>query len=252
MLGRVRETLSLQSLLDAIGDEGLQEVADCALTSAHGAADPDRYREAVAEEVGAAIDDLTPREMLVFTLRHGLDGDEPLTLDAVGRRLGVTRERVRQIEKKATERVRDLLVARGALDLPAGAAAARATRRPAHRRPPQTAPTPAPRPLRPAAPPRPRPSAAHQPTLPPVDGPVPGTTPGSPRPVTVRRTVHGTGQIMVESQSIDLGPAFRGKIVSVVVDDELYRVILDGRQVTTARRHPSLAGRRVYGAGTLA
>ncbi len=41
-----------------------------------------------------------------MTLRFGLDGEEPKTLQEIGERLGVSRERVRQIESRAKEKIR--------------------------------------------------------------------------------------------------------------------------------------------------
>lgn len=54
----------------------------------------------------AALDELTPREKDVILLRYGLNGDEPKTLEEVGRELEVTRERVRQIEASALAKLR--------------------------------------------------------------------------------------------------------------------------------------------------
>ena len=52
------------------------------------------------------LDDLEPRERAVIECRFGL-GDEPIqTLQVIGQRLGLSRERVRQIEAKALERLR--------------------------------------------------------------------------------------------------------------------------------------------------
>ena len=45
-----------------------------------------------------ALLSLPDREREVVTLRYGIDGNEPRTLEEIGRRLGLTRERVRQIE----------------------------------------------------------------------------------------------------------------------------------------------------------
>lgn len=53
-----------------------------------------------------ALDSLTPREVGVLTLRFGLDGDGPRTLDEVGRQYGVTRERIRTIEGRALDKLR--------------------------------------------------------------------------------------------------------------------------------------------------
>ncbi|PWW23481.1 RNA polymerase RpoS-like sigma 38 subunit [Geodermatophilus normandii] len=66
-----------------------------------------------ASEVGADVDALSralgrlsPREAAVLRFRHGFDGDDPRTLDEIGTRFGLTRERIRQIESKALSRLR--------------------------------------------------------------------------------------------------------------------------------------------------
>ena len=56
---------------------------------------------------------LTDREIEVLILRYGLFGGQPHTLEEVGRIYQVTRERIRQIEKKAFHKMRDLLTGRG-------------------------------------------------------------------------------------------------------------------------------------------
>ena len=53
---------------------------------------------------------LTTRELAVLTRRYGLDGGEPQTLARIGAALGVTRERVRQIERLALDTVRQSAV----------------------------------------------------------------------------------------------------------------------------------------------
>ena len=63
--------------------------------------------EGVAHEVDRrALAMLTAREREVISLRFGLVSDDPLTLDEVGRRFGLTRERIRQIEAKALARLK--------------------------------------------------------------------------------------------------------------------------------------------------
>jgi RNA polymerase primary sigma factor len=52
------------------------------------------------EEVDAVLSMLSFRERKVLELRYGLTGDEPKTLEDVGRYFGVTRERIRQIESR--------------------------------------------------------------------------------------------------------------------------------------------------------
>ena len=52
-----------------------------------------------------ALDELPERERTVVALRYGIDGGEPTPLREIGRRLGITPERVRQIESKALGRL---------------------------------------------------------------------------------------------------------------------------------------------------
>jgi RNA polymerase primary sigma factor len=53
------------------------------------------------------LDQMDPREAKVLRLRFGLDGEEPMTLKDIGGRLGLTRERVRQIEREALGKLRE-------------------------------------------------------------------------------------------------------------------------------------------------
>ena len=53
----------------------------------------------------SALDSLPEREREVVTLRYGIDGREPRTLEEIGRCLGLTRERVRQIELESLRRL---------------------------------------------------------------------------------------------------------------------------------------------------
>ena len=58
------------------------------------------------EEVASWLDALTTDERKVIMLRFGLDGDDPQTLEKIGKIFGVTRERIRQIEQKALNKLR--------------------------------------------------------------------------------------------------------------------------------------------------
>ena len=64
-------------------------------------------------ELAAVLDDLAPNERMVLRRRFGLDGDEPETLEAIGKRLDYSRERIRQIEAAGLRKLRALLKARG-------------------------------------------------------------------------------------------------------------------------------------------
>jgi RNA polymerase primary sigma factor len=59
-----------------------------------------------ASELACALEHLNPRMRRVLALRFGLDGEPPQTLEEVGEALGVTRERVRQIESRALQELR--------------------------------------------------------------------------------------------------------------------------------------------------
>ncbi|MCP3177862.1 MAG: sigma-70 family RNA polymerase sigma factor [Desulfuromonadales bacterium] len=55
------------------------------------------------------LDTLSDNERDILTLRFGLDDREPQTLDTIGKRFGVTRERIRQIEAKSLEKLRKIM-----------------------------------------------------------------------------------------------------------------------------------------------
>ena len=58
------------------------------------------------EHLGTVLDSLPPREVRILQLRYGLLDGQAYTLEEVGRKMGVTRERVRQIEAQALSRLR--------------------------------------------------------------------------------------------------------------------------------------------------
>ena len=73
-------------------------------------ADFDLVRKSFREEVDRLLRQLKPRERQVIELRFGMGSDEPMTLEEVGKRLRLSRERIRQIEDKAKQKLR--LIAR--------------------------------------------------------------------------------------------------------------------------------------------
>jgi RNA polymerase primary sigma factor len=62
--------------------------------------------QARGKELAGALDQLNPRMRRVLSLRFGLDGELPQTLEEVGAQLGITRERVRQLETRALRELR--------------------------------------------------------------------------------------------------------------------------------------------------
>ncbi len=61
------------------------------------------------EEVASWLDTLNSDERKVIMLRFGLDGDDPQTLESIGKTFAVTRERIRQIEQKALNKLRKIV-----------------------------------------------------------------------------------------------------------------------------------------------
>ena len=94
------------SLDRPVGDDGDAELGD--FVEDNEAIDPFVVvtEGARREELAKALRMLEPREHLVVVLRYGLDGESPRTLSDVGVMLGITRERVRQIESRALGKLR--------------------------------------------------------------------------------------------------------------------------------------------------
>jgi RNA polymerase primary sigma factor len=82
------------SLLDVLFDSD-QDMPDSEMLS-----------DSLKTEIMRAMSKLTARESEVISLYFGLNGASPLTLEELGEKFGLTRERVRQIKEKATRRMR--------------------------------------------------------------------------------------------------------------------------------------------------
>ena len=67
----------------------------------------DGCQEMLRERINEVLSTLSPREARIIRLRFGLDCDKPYTLEEVGQKFGLTRERIRQIEGKALRRLRN-------------------------------------------------------------------------------------------------------------------------------------------------
>ena len=106
---RVRELLAIAedavSLSTPIGD-GDGELSDMVVDPT--VVDPADWATRLEERSGVQhlLDQLSSSQATVLRLRFGLDGSEPLTLDDVGQELGLSRERVRQLEARALSHLR--------------------------------------------------------------------------------------------------------------------------------------------------
>jgi RNA polymerase primary sigma factor len=117
---RVRELLQITqepiSLETPVGDEEDTVLGDFIAGPDSDSPIEEATRQLLKEQVEDALQTLTPRERRVLELRYGLGTDRERTLEEVGRVVGVTRERVRQIEGAALRKLRHPSRARKLVD----------------------------------------------------------------------------------------------------------------------------------------
>ena len=107
---RVKETLEAFQepvSLDAPTVDGETELGELLPDLDGTAPDEEISRKSDAQWLAKIFQILNPREEQVVRLRFGIGGDEPWTLEQVGRSMGVTRERIRQIEVVALNKLKD-------------------------------------------------------------------------------------------------------------------------------------------------
>jgi RNA polymerase primary sigma factor len=106
---RVQELLELVedpvSLETPVGD-GESIYADLIEDTSSDRPDTATAKVLRSRELAGALERLNPRMRRVLALRFGLDGEIPQTLEQVGAGLGITRERVRQLESRALRELR--------------------------------------------------------------------------------------------------------------------------------------------------
>ncbi len=65
-------------------------------------------RKSLAESLTKILDKLSDKEHKILSMRYGLKDQEPMVLDLIGKKMGITRERVRQIQASALKKLRKL------------------------------------------------------------------------------------------------------------------------------------------------
>ena len=102
-----QDTVSLESPVGSDeGDEGKSVLGDFIKDDKILSPDQEVARRILADQLREILDELSPKEREILKLRHGLEDGIYHTLEEVGKKFGVTRERIRQIEAKALERIR--------------------------------------------------------------------------------------------------------------------------------------------------
>jgi RNA polymerase primary sigma factor len=101
-----RIALSPISLESPVGDDGDSEFGMFVEDTAVQSPSQKIYLNMLREKIDEVLSTLTPREARIVRLRFGLEKGRTHTLEEVGRKFGLTRERIRQIECKALRRLR--------------------------------------------------------------------------------------------------------------------------------------------------
>ena len=103
LLRTSRQPISLDS---TIGEDGETSIGDLIEDVDAPEAAELVDRQLMADQLRHALDALTPREATIMAMRFGLYDGNPHTLDEIGKALGLTRERIRQLEKQSLSKLR--------------------------------------------------------------------------------------------------------------------------------------------------
>jgi RNA polymerase primary sigma factor len=101
-----QDTVSLETPVGDDGDDGKSTLGDFVSDDKILSPDQESSRRILGDQVKEILSDLSLKERKILEMRHGLTDGITHTLEEVGKEFGVTRERIRQIEAKAHEKIR--------------------------------------------------------------------------------------------------------------------------------------------------
>src|SRR3989338_4689365 len=101
-----QDTVSLESPVGDEGDDSKSTLSDFVADDKILSPDQETSRRILADQVKEILSKLSEKERRILEMRHGLVDGVTHTLEEVGKEFGVTRERIRQIEAKAHEKIR--------------------------------------------------------------------------------------------------------------------------------------------------
>ncbi len=101
-----QDVVSLETPVGDESDDGKSTLSDFISDDKILSPDQESSRRILRDQVNDILDDLSEKEKKILEMRHGLNDGVTHTLEEVGKEFGVTRERIRQIEAKAHEKIR--------------------------------------------------------------------------------------------------------------------------------------------------
>jgi RNA polymerase primary sigma factor len=112
-LAAMAQPFQCLSLTAPLGDDDERTLADTIPSEASDDPEGVVLNADIGERLSTAVGELPDREAQILRLRFGLDGSQVYTLEEIGQRFGVSRERIRQLEARALRQMRAICAEQG-------------------------------------------------------------------------------------------------------------------------------------------
>lgn len=116
-MSAMAQSFQCLSLAAPVGDEDDRTLGDLLPASTADSPEGAMLESDLSYRLTGAVQALPEREAQILRLRFGLNGSRPYTLEEIGQRFGVSRERIRQLEARALKRMRSICDDQGLTDL---------------------------------------------------------------------------------------------------------------------------------------